>query len=472
VTGTVPAAELRRSVRRRTCVQVVGFVTQSTRQMPAMARPLMAALAGLLLLVPGAAGAARPHLRAAAGLKASELTSAKGPAVRLRWRDRARGETRWEVRRGLKRTILRAGTTSYTDRRVAAGKTYTYRVRPCRRHRCAAFARVTATVPKTAAGLPPAAGAPPTPAPPGGSPGTPAGTPGGDPFAGSPTVAGCPVFPKDNPWNTDVSAATVDRAKSDAYISSLAGLTLWPDFGSGQYGDYGIPYQTVPGDQPLVPITFHVSPAIAAESDPGPYPIPPGARVEGAAGPGDHHVLVVRRSDCRLFELYDADKQPDNSWSVYSAATFDLRSDALRHDTYTSADAAGLPIFPGLARVDEVQAGAINHALRIAIPHTQNGFIHPATHAASSSSDPALPPMGLRLRLKSSFNVAALHGQARVIAQALQTYGALVADNSGGNKVFISGTPDAGWNDDDLDQLKSIPASAHEAVVTGPVIKG
>jgi hypothetical protein len=442
--------------------------------MAAMARPLVAALAGLLLLAPGAPAAARPHLRAAAALQAAGVSGAKGPAVRLRWRDRARGETRWEVRRGTRRTTLRAGSTTYTDRHVAAGKTYTYRVRPCRRHRCAAFARATVTVPKTTSGAtePAGGGTPSTTTPPAGSPGAPAGTPGADPFAGSPTVAGCPVFPKDNPWNTDVSGFPVDRAKSDAYINSLAGLTLWPDFGSGQYGDYGIPYQAVPADQPLVPITFHVSPGIAAESDPGPYPIPPTARVEGAASPGDHHVLVVRRGDCKLFELYDADKQADNSWSVYSAATFDLRSNALRHDTYTSADAAGLPIFPGLARADEVEAGAINHALRIAIPHTQNAFIHPATHAASSSSDPALPPMGLRLRLKSSFNVAALHGQARVIAQALQTYGALVADNSGGSKVFISGTPDPGWDDDDLDQLKSIPASALEAVVTGPVIKG
>jgi hypothetical protein len=447
---------------------------EAVRQMHAMARRLAIALAGLLVLVPAAqAAASRPHLRAAASLRAASAGTAAAPAVRLRWRDRARGETRWEVRRGARRVILRAGSTGYTDRRVVAGKTYTYLVRPCRRHRCARSARtrltvVAAKVGGPATGTPPATTTPPAGTTPAGTP----GTPGADPFADSPTVAGCPVFPKDNPWNTDVSSFPVDRATSDAYVGSLSAMTLWPDFGSGQYGDYGIPYTSVPADQPLVPITFHVDSDIAAESDPGPYPIPPDARVEAAAQPGaDHHVLVVRRGDCKLFELYDATKQ-GGGWSVYSAATFDLRSNALRPDTYTSADAAGLPIFLGLARADEARAGAIHHALRIAIPHTQRAFIHPATHAASSSTNPALPPMGLRLRLKASFDVAALHGQARVIAQALQTYGALVADNSGGSKIFISGTPDPAWDDDDLDQLKGIPASALEAVVTGPVIPG
>jgi hypothetical protein len=331
-------------------------------------------------------------------------------------------------------------------------------VRPCRRKRCAKAVSVRIRVSRA---LAPNAGSTGTTNPP------PAGA--ADPFAGSPRIGGCPIFPKDNPWNTDVSGYPVDRATSDAYIGSLGSITLWPDFGSGQYGDFGIPYGVVAQDQPLVPISFHVSPDVAAESDPGPYPIPPTARVEGG---GDHHVLILRQGDCKLFELYDADKQADNSWSVYSAATFDLRSDALRHDGYTSADAAGLPMLPGLARADEAASGAIDHALRIAIPRTQDAYIHPATHAASNSTDPSLPPMGLRVRLKASYDVAALHGQARVIARALQVYGALVADNSGGSKVFISGTPDPGWDDDDLDQLKSIPASALEAVVTGPVQPG
>ncbi len=422
-------------------------------------RPIAVAVtAGALLLAPSAQ-ARQVRLRSAASLHAVAARSAGKPVVKLRWRDRSRGETRWEVLRGGKRRrVLKANSTHMTDRTVRAGRTYRYRVRACRRARCARAVAVRVAVP-AAFGGPSGSGAP----------NPPAGAPGADPFAGSPRIAGCPIFPKDNPWNTDVSGYPVDRPTSDAYIGSLGAITLWPDFGSGAYGDYGIPYGTVPADQPLVPITFHVSPQIASESDPGPYPIPPTARVEGG---GDHHVLVLRQGDCRLFELYDATKQADDGWSVYSAATFDLRSNALRHDGYTSADAAGLPMLPGLARVDEVQSGAIEHALRIAIPQTQDAYIHPATHAASSATDPALPPMGLRVRLKASYNVAALHGQARVIARALQVYGALVADNSGGAKVFISGTPDPGWNDDDLDQLKSIPASALEAVVTGPVQPG
>jgi hypothetical protein len=414
------------------------------------------------------ASSADARLRAPRKLTAAAVTIGGRPAVRLHWRDTARGETRWEIRRGRRRVVLRANRTRYTDRHVIAGRRYRYRVRPCRRHRCARWASVSvvaAPVASTTPILPPAGGGvPPSTTPPGTTGG---GGPGADPFAGSPRIGGCPVFPKDNPWNTDVSAFKV-HPNSSAYVGSLSGLTLWPDFGSGQYGDFGIPFGSVPADQPLVPIRFK-DPSVAGESDPGPYPIPPDARVEGGT---DHHVLVVRQGDCQLFELYDATKQPDNGWSVYSAARFDLRSDALRHDGYTSADAAGLPMFPGLARVDEVEAGAIDHALRIAIPRTQNAYIHPATHAASSSTDPSLPPMGLRLRLKPSYNVDALTGQARVIARALQVYGAFVADNSGGSKVFVSGTPDPGWNDSDLDQLKHIPAEALEAVDTGPLIRG
>jgi hypothetical protein len=421
---------------------------------PLASRTLALAVIGLAI-VASTADARQIRLRAAGSLRATAARSAGKPVVRLHWRDRARGETRWEVFRGGKRRArLKANRKSYTDRTVRAGSTYTYRVRPCRRKRCAKAVKVRVAVRKSLG------------APGGGSPPSAIGT---DAFAGSPMVGGCPVFPKSNPWNTDISGYPVDRAQSDAYIGSLGAITLWPDFGSGAYGDYGIPFGVVPPTQPLVAITFHVSPEIAAESDPGPYPIPPGARVEGG---GDHHVLIVRGGDCKLFELYDASKQPDDGWSVYSAATFDLRSNTLRHDGYTSADAAGLPILPGLARVDEVQAGAINHALRVAIPQTQKAYIHPATHAASSSTNSALPPMGLRLRLKAGYDISGLHGQARVIARALQVYGALVADNSGGSKVFISGTPDAGWSDDDLDQLKGIPASALEAVVTGAVQPG
>jgi hypothetical protein len=423
-----------------------------------MWRSVLISIAGVVLLA-GVTEAQAASLRAPRRLTATAVAVSGRPAVRLRWSDAAHGETRWEVLRGHRRVVLRANRTHYTDRHVTAGAHYRYRVRACRRHRCGRWAarRVAVTAPTA---TPPAPGSPPAaPAPPSG----PGGSPGADPFAGSPTIGGCPVFPKDNPWNTDVSHLALSP-NSSAYIGSLSGLTLWPDFGSGQYGDFGIPFGVVPADQPLVAI----HPQVADESDPGPYPIPPNARVEGG---GDHHVLIVRQGDCRLFELYDATRQPDNSWNAYSAARFDLRSDALRHDGWTSADAAGLPMFPGLARVDEVSRGEIDHALRIAIPRTQNAYIHPATHAASSSTDPSLPPMGLRVRLKASYDIGGLTGQARVIARALQVYGALVADNSGGSKVFISGTPDPGWNDDDLDQLKRIPASALEAVDTGPVIR-
>ena len=238
-------------------------------------------------------------------------------------------------------------------------------------------------------------------------------------------------------------------------------MTLWPDFGGA--GEYGIPYVTVPADQPGVPVAFEW----ADESDPGPYPIPPDAPVEGG---GDRHVLVVRQGECKLYELFAAERS-GAGWTAGSGAVFDLRSNALRPDGWTSADAAGLPILAGLARRDEADAGAIRHALRVTVPRTSDAYIHPATHAAASGG-PADPPMGLRLRLAAGYDISGLPPQARAVAQALKTYGALVADNSGGNpnRIYISGATDLGWDDDDLSALKGIPASALEAVQTGPVI--
>jgi hypothetical protein len=364
----------------------------------------------------------------------SRLAAKASPAgVTLTWRDRSRGETRYEVRRSGRRVVLASNARRWTDRAVEAGKRYRYSVRPCRRARCAAARSVSVATPA----------APPAPA---------------GAFAGSPRIGDCPIFPKDDAWNTDVSHAPVDR--SHDYVGSLGSMTLWPDFGGD--GRYGIPFVSVPFAQPLVPVSFDV----AGESDPGPYPTPLDAPVE----PGDRHVLVLRQGDCRLFEMYGASRQ-GAGWHAYSGAVWDLRSNALRPAGWTSADAAGLPIVPGLARVDEADAGAIHHALRIAIPVTQRAYIHPATHWASSSTDPNEPPMGLRLRLKASYDIGGLRGQARAIAQALKTYGAIVADNSGGRKVFISGAVDTRWNDEDLDGLKAIPASALEAVDTGPVIR-
>ncbi len=275
-------------------------------------------------------------------------------------------------------------------------------------------------------------------------------------------IEGCPVFPPDNAWNRDVSQDAVDP-NSAAYIASInrGGKTfLHADFGSNP--DYGIPYVVVPGTQPKVPITYT---EYGDESDPGPFPIPPDAPVEAG---DDRHVLVVDQANCILYELYHAQKA-DKGWEAGSGAVFDLKSNQLRPDTWTSADAAGLPIFPGLARYDEIQAGAIHHALRFTVWKSQQGFIHPATHAASNSSDPALPPMGLRLRLKANYDITRFTGASKVILTALKKYGMIVADN--GTSWFISGATDSRWNDDDLDQLKKVPGTAFEVVRTGPILK-
>jgi hypothetical protein len=277
-------------------------------------------------------------------------------------------------------------------------------------------------------------------------------------FAGSPTAGSCPIFPNDNPWNADVSQAPVDT--SHDYVGSLGSMTLWPDFGGN--GQYGIPWVSVPFTQPLVPISFD----LPEESDAGPYPTPLDAPVEGG---GDRHVLTLRQGDCKLFELYAATRQ-GAGWHAYSGAVWDLRSNALRPETWTSADAAGLPIMPGLAKLAEVESGVIRHALRITVPTTQRAYIHPATHWASSNTDPSQPPMGLRLRLKAGYDISGLKGQARIVAQALKTYGVLVADNAGSPRVYVGGEVSTGWNDSELNGLKTIPASALEAVQTGEVV--
>ncbi len=288
------------------------------------------------------------------------------------------------------------------------------------------------------------------------------------PPAGSvrePTVGGCRVFPSDNAWNTDVSAYPVDP-NSATYLASMNASTtfLHPDFGSNP--TYGIPYVTVPASQPFVPIAFT---AYGSESDPGPYPIPANAPVEGGPGAtGDRHVLVVDSGNCKDYEMYDA-HYVGPGWDAGSGAVFNLSSDALRPDYWTSADAAGLPVLAGLVRYDEAaQNGAIYHALRFTVHATQAGFIHPATHYASSSTNPALPPMGLRVRLKASFNVSGFTGASRAVLVALQHYGMFVADN--GSDWFITGATDTRWNDTELDQLKTVPAAAFEVVGSGTII--
>ncbi|HEY4333128.1 MAG TPA: hypothetical protein VGM78_11185 [Ilumatobacteraceae bacterium] len=283
------------------------------------------------------------------------------------------------------------------------------------------------------------------------------------PPGGPTTLGGCSVFPADNPWNTPVAGLPL-RAGSAATISRILsikgqGPNLHPDFGENP--DYGIPFVIVPASQPLVPISYD---GAGDQSDQGPMPIPLDAPIEGG-GDGDSHVLVLQQGTCRLFELYDAQRTGDG-WSAYSGAEFNLSTNALRPLGWTSADAAGLPILPGLVRYDEVASGVITHAIRMTFDETQDTYILPATHEASSRTDADLPPMGLRLRLSAGYDISHLTGQARVIAVALQQYGVIVADN--GSNWYFQGAPDPRWNDDDLDQLKSIPGSAFEVVDTGP----
>jgi hypothetical protein len=275
---------------------------------------------------------------------------------------------------------------------------------------------------------------------------------------GPDAIAGCLMFPPDNVWNTRVDSLPVD-ARSSVYINSIGADTgLHPDFGSGLWdgGPIGIPYTAVPGTQPPVPVTFDYD----DESDPGPYPIPPNVPIEYGS---DHHVLVVDRDHCKLYEMWNSRLNPNGGWLAGSGAVFDLRSNALRPDTWTSADAAGLPILPGLVRCDEVQAGAINHALRFTADDTQRKYIWPARHYASSITDPDVPPMGQRFRLKASFDISGYSTQTQIILTALKTYGLILADN--GSNWYVSGSPGACWNDDDLvNELRTVHGSDFEAV--------
>lgn len=289
------------------------------------------------------------------------------------------------------------------------------------------------------------------------------GSTGGAGAGSSPIISStCTVFPTDNSWNQDVSSAPLDSNSSN-YISNIlanGGQNLHPDFGGN--GQYGIPYSIVGGEQPKVPINFT---DYGSESDPGPYPIPTSAQVEGGS---DAHVLVVDKDSCTLYELYGAAKV-GNGWNAASGAIFDLKSNKLRPEGWTSADAAGLPIFPGLVRYDEIANGEINHALRFTVSKTQAGYIHPATHFASSSTDSNRPPMGLRLRLKANFDTSKYTGESLIILKALKKYGMIVADN--GSNWYITGATDKRWNDDNLNQLKGVPGSEFEVVKTGAIIK-
>ncbi|MEO1063811.1 MAG: hypothetical protein AAFZ07_20525 [Actinomycetota bacterium] len=280
------------------------------------------------------------------------------------------------------------------------------------------------------------------------------------PPSGAPTLAGCQMFPADNPWNAPIVDNDV-HPDSDAWIARAgADRNAHPDFGANYLGGpFGIPFVVVDGDQPEVPITFT---AYGDESDPGPYPVPLDAPVEGGS---DRHVLVLESSSCTLYELFAAD-QVGSGWEAQSGAVFDLGSNLLRPLGWTSADAAGLPILPGLVRYDEVAAGSIDHALRVTFACTQQGYVLPATHQAGVD-DPACPPMGARLRLRADVDLSGYSGQSLVVMEALQEYGAFVADN--GSSFYFSGAPDARWSDDDLNQIKTLTGSDFEFVDTGPI---
>jgi hypothetical protein len=306
------------------------------------------------------------------------------------------------------------------------------------------------------------AGCPDTKAPPGDTAPPPPGS--------GPSIGGCEIFPSTNEWNRDVSADEVD-ANSANYIANMNPTkALHPDWGA-LTDNYGIPYIVVPESQPKVPVVFEY----ADESDPGPYPIPADAPIEGGAGSGgDMHVLAIQQGTCMLYEMFSSTKDASGAgWHAGSGAIWNLKTGALRPEGWTSADAAGLPIFPGLARADEtLELKEIKHALRFTVVNSQKAYIHPATHYASSKTDANLPPMGLRVRLKASFDISKFSAPSQVIFKALKKYGMFVADN--GSDWFISGASDNKWTpamDALVADFRGVHGSDFEVVKTGAIVK-
>jgi hypothetical protein len=280
------------------------------------------------------------------------------------------------------------------------------------------------------------------------------------------SLGGFVPFPPSSLWNTDISSAPVDP-NSAALINFIGpSVGLHPDFGSGEYNGsiIGIPYQVVDSTQSPVTINFT---AYGDESDPGPMPIPLNAPIEGDPDPsGDQHVLILDNANCWLYELYSA--QPSgNSWNAGSAAVWDLTANEQRPYTWTSADAAGLPIFPGLARYDEVAAGAINHALRFTLQNSIAAFTPPASHWAATSTNTNAAPMGMRLRLKASFDISSYSAINQVLLTAMKKYGLIMADN--GSNMYISGDPDSRWDNDDLHNLGGVTASDFDVIEMNPI---
>jgi len=294
------------------------------------------------------------------------------------------------------------------------------------------------------------------------------GTCGGMSIGAGANLNGFVPFPASSLWNTDISSANVDLNSANIINFIGSTVTLHPDFGAGifQRQTIGIPYQVVAGTQAKVTISLGT---FASESDPGPMPIPSNALIEGYPKPGngDRHVLVLEKDGCWLYEFYHATLSKNGSWSADTAVAWDMTINEQRPYTWTSADAAGLPVFPGLARHDEVAAGAINHALRFTVPTTQRAFVAPASHWASTVTNTSAPPMGTRLRLKASFDISSFPADDQVILTALKKYGMILADNGSG--IFISGTPDNNWNNSDLNLLKTITAANFEVVAMGTI---
>jgi hypothetical protein len=276
-----------------------------------------------------------------------------------------------------------------------------------------------------------------------------------------PQITGCPSFPANNIWNARIDNLPLDPL-SDEYINTIGrDAYVHADFGSGTWegGPIGIPYVVVPGTQAKVAVDFDYE----DESDPGPYPIPKDPPIEGGTdSDGDRHVLVVDRDNCLLYELFYAFPQTDGSWWAGSGAIFDLNSHDLRKAGWTSADAAGLPILPGLVRYDEVAQGEIRHAIRFTAPQTQRKYVWPARHYASHLTGEEYPPMGQRFRLKADVDISRFSPEVQVILRALKTYGMMLADN--GSAWFLTGVPDERWDNDDLHALHQLSGSDFEAV--------
>ena len=371
------------------------------------------ALAALLLAVAVPPAAAAP--KAPSGLRVTAITTT---SVSLAWRDRARNETRYDLRVGARRVRLPRNARRATVSGLRPDTGYVFRVRACRRSSCSAFTRPLARITRDPRGVRP------------------------------PVVGGCQIFPASSPWNRDVRADPVDRYSAAYIAASLAGHRVHLDFGSTEQF-YGFPWTLVPASQGrTTTITYGTDGAdYGDESDHGPMPIPRGAPIEGWDGPGrdpdggDRHVIALQQGTCKLYELYNA-VRTSNGFQVSSSAIFDLMRTTLRPAGWTSADAAGLPIFPGLLRYDEAASGEIRHAIRFTVQRAQRAYVAPARHLGTQEN-PACLPYGARLRLRASFPEGPYRGPALAIIRALKRYGMIFAYQ--GSAVYLSGTSDPRW---------------------------